>query len=167
MSDRHCLYTLFGLIGAAWLLGMYLFIHWPLYTFSTLIFLFVGVSLWNYLQLWRVFTILETNGYEEIQPETSAEYTGIYRPDSELGDIQIPLAKRRLWVIPIVESWSPYSAPNITERLHALDESSEPFIVTFIGTPSPRGHDESLESRDREVRIEKLINISRLPEQLV
>jgi len=108
----------------------------------------------------RVLNRLNTRGYSSFAIDQPVEYIGVYRPHWEIGHIAIPLARRRLGIFPVFESWCPrLETPNHED---CLPDGDGPFIIRFVGRVSERGTYGHMGSMNRKVIVERVLDSQRL-----
>lgn len=154
------LVTLAGIVA----LNVTLLQRWPAYTLIGFAVITAIAILLSTLRDYRILRLLGTAGYDNSQAGTSRTFSGIYRPHWEIGHIQVPTARRRLWLFPLFESWNPHFTD---EFPHELEEDSPNYIVTFVGTPSERGQFGHMGSMDRNISVERFLSIEELPRKAV
>lgn len=100
---------------------------------------------------YRTLHKLDGVGFGDFQIDEPCEYTGIYRPHREIGHIEVPLSRRRLGFIPVLEWWCPRNAP--PDYVDCLPESSDPCIIRFVGRVSEPGTYGHMGSMRRKVIV--------------
>ena len=114
--------------------------------------------LFDYRAKKRIFSMLCTTGYSEINDGHSTTYTGIYRPNWEFCHVLVPRSNRSVFGIPIVEVWLPQfigHLPNVDGLQLPLAE----FKSTFVGTPSKCTQSYIGEATHRIVEIASVVEL--------
>lgn len=147
--------TLIFLLAIGSFVGVvgYLSINWPIYLFPTLLALLALSLVFDYRAKRRILDLLETNGYVNIAASEPNTFTGIYRPHWEVAHIQVPLAKRNLLGFPRFEKWCPQFAAHVEFEA----EDCDPFVITFVGTPSTRGRYGHMGMMDRRAFVDTIV----------
>ena len=105
---------------------------------------------------YRTLHKLDCAGFGNFQTDEPCEYTGIYRPHWEIGHIEVPLSRRRLGFIPVLEWWCPRNAP--PDYVDCLPESNDPCIIRFVGRVSEPGTYGHMGSMRRKVIVERVLD---------